>query len=277
MTIKKYLLKEREGGKPLQKEQWTVIELERQEMVAVLTLNNPPLNVLTDELLNQLNEAISEIDQTREIRAIVLRAAGEKAFAAGADIRQFPSLTKDSSIELVKKGKKIFDKLAGGKPVVCAVHGLALGAGLELVLACDIRIAEETSKLGLPETGLGILPGYGGTQRLARLVGAGKAKELILSGELLSGTEAYEAGLVEKLVPQGQAFENAMKLAESIASKAPLAIANAKRAVDEGLALSLAAGQDLETQLFSELAETQDMQEGVKAFTEKRKADFHGQ
>lgn len=260
----------------MQKEQWTVIELERQEMVAVLTLNNPPLNVLTDELLNQLNEAISEIDQDQEIRAIVLRAAGEKAFAAGADIRQFPSLTKDSSIELVEKGKKIFDKLAGGKPVVCAVHGLVLGAGLELVLACDIRIAEETLKLGLPETGLGILPGYGGTQRLARLVGAGKAKELILSGELLSGTEAYEAGLVEKLVPQGQAFENAMKLAESIASKAPLAIANAKRAIDEGLALSLAAGQDLETQLFSELAETQDMQEGVKAFTEKRKADFRG-
>lgn len=260
----------------MQKEQWTMIELERQEMVAVLTLNNPPLNVLTDELLNQLNEAISEIDQDQEIRAIVLRAAGEKAFAAGADIRQFPSLTKDSGIELVEKGKKIFDKLAGGKPVVCAVHGLVLGAGLELVLACDIRIAEENSKLGLPETGLGILPGYGGTQRLARLVGAGKAKELILSGELLSGTEAYETGLVEKLVPQGQAFESAVKLAKSIALKAPLAVANAKRAIDEGLELSLAAGQDLETQLFSELAETQDMQEGVKAFTEKRKADFRG-
>lgn len=261
----------------MQKEHWTVIKLERQESIAVLTLDNPPLNVLTDELLNQLDEAIVEIDQNQEIRAIVLRAAGEKAFAAGADIRQFPSLTKDSGIELVEKGKKIFDKLAGGKPVVCAVHGLALGAGLELVLACDIRIAEETSKLGLPETGLGILPGYGGTQRLARLVGPGKAKELILSGEILSGTEAYEAGLVEKLVPQGQAFEYAVKTAQSIASKAPLAVANAKRAIDEGLELDLAAGQDLETQLFSELAETQDMQEGVKAFTEKRTADFQGQ
>lgn len=260
----------------MQKEQWTVIKLERQESIAVLTLDNPPLNVLTDELLNQLDEAIVEIDQDHEIRAIVLRAAGEKAFAAGADIRQFPSLTKDSGIALVEKGKKIFDKLAGGKPVVCAVHGLALGAGLELVLACDIRIAEETSKLGLPETGLGILPGYGGTQRLARLVGPGKAKELILSGEILSGTEAYEAGLVEKLVPQGQAFESAVKMAQSIASKAPIAVANAKRAIDEGLELSLGAGQDLETQLFSELAETQDMQEGVKAFTEKRAADFQG-
>lgn len=260
----------------MQKEHWTVIKLERQEMIAVLTLNNPPLNVLTDELLNQLNEAVDEVDKDQGIRAIVLRAAGEKAFAAGADIRQFPSLTKESGITLVEKGKRIFDKLARGKPVICAVQGLALGAGLELVLACDIRITEENSKLGLPETGLGILPGYGGTQRLARLVGPGKAKELILSGELLSGKEAYEAGLVERLVPQDQAFESAVKLAQSIASRAPLAVANAKRAIDEGLELSLAAGQELETQLFSELAETQDMQEGVKAFTEKRTADFQG-
>ncbi|MDQ0428107.1 enoyl-CoA hydratase/carnithine racemase [Planomicrobium stackebrandtii] len=260
----------------MQKEHWTVISLERRETVAVLTLNNPPLNVLTDELLNQLDEAINDIDRDPGIRAIVLRAAGEKAFAAGADIRQFPSLTKESGIALVEKGKKIFDKLAGGKPVICAVHGLALGAGLELVLACDIRIAEETTKLGLPETGLGILPGYGGTQRLTRLAGPGKAKELILSGEPLSGKAAFEAGLVERLVPQGEAFENAIKLAQSIASKAPLAIANAKKAIDGGVELSLAAGQELETQMFSELAETQDMQEGVKAFTEKRTANFQG-
>lgn len=260
----------------MQKEPWTVIKLERQEMIAVLTLNNPPLNVLTDELLNQLSEAIDEVEKDQGIRAIVLRAAGEKAFAAGADIRQFPSLTKESGIALVEKGKKVFDKLAEGKPVICAVQGLALGAGLELVLACDIRIAEETTKVGLPETGLGILPGYGGTQRLARLVGPGKAKELVLSGEFLSGKEAYEAGLVERLVPAGQSFENAVKLAQSIASKAPLAVANAKKSIDEGLELSLAEGQKLETQLFAELAETQDMQEGVKAFTEKRAADFQG-
>lgn len=260
----------------MQKEHWTVIGLERQGTIAVLTLNNPPLNVLTDELLNQVNEAIDHINQEQEIRAIVLRAAGEKAFAAGADIRQFPSLTKETGISLVEKGKNIFGKLANGKPVICAVHGLALGAGLELVLACDIRIAEESVKMGLPETGLGILPGYAGTQRLARLVGPGKAKELILSGELLSGKEAYEAGLVERVVPKGEAFDNALTLAKKIAEKAPIAVANAKRAIDEGLELSLSAGQDLETQLFSELAETQDMQEGVKAFTEKRAADFQG-
>ncbi|ANU14216.1 enoyl-CoA hydratase/isomerase family protein [Planococcus halocryophilus] len=260
----------------MQKENWTVIELERQGNVAVVTLNNPPLNVLTDELLNQLAEAISDFNQQPDIRVAVIRAVGEKAFAAGADIRQFPKLTQESGIALVEKGKKIFDKLENGKPVICAVHGLALGAGLELVLACDIRIVEETAKLGLPETGLGILPGYGGTQRLARLVGPGKSKELILSGESLSGKQAYEARLAEKLVPTGQAFDSAMKLARSIASKAPLAVANAKRAIDEGLELSLVAGQELETQLFSELIRTQDMQEGVKAFTEKRTADFQG-
>lgn len=260
----------------MKKEHWTVIELERQGTIAVLTLNNPPLNVLTDELLNQLDEAVDEIHQEQQVRAIILRASGEKAFAAGADIRQFPSLTKDSGIALVEKGKKIFDKLADGKPVVCAVQGLALGAGLELILACDIRICEENAKLGLPETGLGILPGYGGTQRLSRLVGPGKAKELILSGEVLSGEEAYAAGLVERVVPQGQAFEYAVKLAQTIGSKAPLAVAKAKRAIDEGHEMSLKAGQELETQLFSELAETQDMQEGVKAFTEKRTADFQG-
>ena len=276
MTIRRSLQEDLRGGDPLEKEHWTVIELERRGTIAVLTLNNPPLNVLTDELLNQLNEAVDEIHQEQEVRAIVLGAAGKKAFAAGADIRQFPSLTKDSGIELVEKGKKIFDKLADGKPVVCAVQGLALGAGLELVLACDIRICEDNAKLGLPETGLGIIPGYGGTQRLARLVGPGKAKELILSGEILSGEEAYAAGLVERVVPQGQAFEYAVKLAQTIASKAPLAVSNAKRAIDEGLELSLTAGQKLETQLFSELTETQDMQEGVKAFAEKRTADFLG-
>lgn len=260
----------------MQKEHWTVIGLERQGPIAVLNLKNPPLNVLTDELLGQLDEAIDQINQEREILATVLRADGKKAFAAGADISQFPGLTKESGKLLVEKGKKIFDKLAGGKPVICAVQGWVLGAGLELVLACDIRIAEETAKLGLPETGLGLLPGYGGTQRLARLVGPGKAKELTFSGVLLSGREAYEAGLVERLVPEGETFDHALKLAQTIASKAPLAVAKAKRVIDEGLELSLEDGQDLETQFFSELAETLDMQEGVKAFNKKRTADFQG-
>ena len=254
-----------------------LVKIEVKGPIAFLTLDNPPLNILTERLLDELEKAVDSNLNKQGLRAIVLNAAGQKAFAAGADISQFPHLDEHSGIVLVEKGKKIFDKLAGSeKPVICAIQGMALGAGLELALACDIRIAEEDAKLGLPDTGLGILPGYAGTQRLPRLVGPGKAKEMILTGVLLTGREAYEKGLVERVVLKGQALDAAIEMAEKIAAKGPLAIAKAKKAVDEGLEMPLAAGQDLETQLFSELAETADMQEGVKAFTEKRKANFSG-
>lgn len=255
----------------------TLVRVEVKGPIAFITLDNPPLNILTDRLLDELEKAVDSIVNKQGLRAVILNAAGQKAFAAGADISQFPHLNGHSGIELVEKGKKIFDKLAGiEKPVICAIQGMALGAGLELALACDIRIAEEDAKLGLPETGLGIIPGYAGTQRLPRLVGPGKAKEMILTGVLLTGREAYEKGLVERTVLKGQALDAAVEMAEKIAAKGPLAIDKAKKAVDDGIEMPLAAGQDLETQLFSELAETADMQEGVKAFTEKRKANFNG-
>lgn len=261
----------------MEKKHRDFIRFEKRNTIAVLTLDNPPVNVLSDAVLDELSEAIEYLNKSSEIRAVVICAAGEKAFAAGADISQFPGLSKYSGIELVEKGKKIFDKLAEGKaPVICAIQGLVLGAGLELVLACDIRIAEEGAKLGFPETGLGILPGYGGTQRLSRLVGPGKAKELILSGVWLSGQEAYETKLVERLVTKGNALPAALELAGKIASNGPLAVAYAKQAVDAGLEVSLAEGQNLETRLFSLLVETKDMQEGVDAFNEKRKAEFKG-
>lgn len=253
------------------------IRLEQEGHLAIMTLANPPVNVLSDQVISELDTAIDEVLSFKEIRAIILCAAGEKAFAAGADIGQFPSLTKESGIQLVEKGKRVFDKLAESKvPVICAVQGLALGAGLELAIACDIRIVEEDAKLGLPETGLGILPGYAGTQRLSRLVGLGKAKEMVLSGILLSGQEAYEARLAERVVSKGQAYAAAKELAERIAAKGPVAVANAKRAIDAGYELPLMEAQGLETQLFSELVETADMQEGVKAFKEKRSPVFQG-
>ena len=253
------------------------IHLDYDGHIAVLTLTNPPVNVLSDQVITDLDSAIGEVDRSENVRAIVLRAAGEKAFAAGADIGQFPSLTKETGIQLVEKGKRVFDKLAESRvPVICAIQGLSLGAGLELALACDIRIVEEDAKLGLPETGLGILPGYAGTQRLSRLVGLGKAKEIVLSGVLLSGQEAYEARLAERVVPKGQAYSAAKILAGKIAAKGPIAVANAKKAINEGYDLPLPEAQNLETRMFSELVETQDMQEGVKAFKEKRTAVFQG-
>lgn len=253
------------------------VQLEREGHLAIVRLANPPVNVLTDQVISELEAAIGQIAGLPDIRVIILCAEGERAFAAGADISQFPSLTEETGIQLVEKGKRVFDKLADSKaPVICAIQGLALGAGLELAISCDIRIVEEDAKLGLPETGLGILPGYAGTQRLSRLVGIGKAKELVLSGILLSGREAYEAGLAEQIVPKGEAYDAAKQLAEKIAAKGPVAVQNAKRAINEGIEMPLAEAQELETYLFSKLVSTEDMQEGVKAFKEKRKPVFQG-
>ncbi|WP_209123444.1 enoyl-CoA hydratase/isomerase family protein [Alkalihalobacillus sp. BA299] len=248
-----------------------------QDFIATITINNPPLNVLTDTLLNELEVAVDKILLEPSCRALVIRAMGEKAFVAGANINQFPSLDAVSGKQLVEKGKKIFDQLAHAHfPVICAINGLALGGGLELALACDIRIAEEKAKLGLPETGLGILPGYGGTQRLARLIGQGKAKELIFTGAAISSEEAYNVGLVEKVVPNGESYSVALSIAKEIASKGPKAISLAKAVIDQGLEASLAEGQELESNAFAELCCTEDMQEGVRAFKEKRKPNFQG-
>lgn len=256
--------------------QWDVVRLEIDDSIGVVTLDHPPLNVLGEAVLKQLDKVI-DAWQEADVRAVVLRSASDKAFAAGADIHQFPELTKMSGIELLEKGKRTFDKLTEGKaPVICAVHGLALGAGLELALACDIRVADHSAKFGLPETGLGIVPGYGGTQRLSRLVGPGKAKELVLSGVWLNGQEAYEAKLVERVAEEGKAFETAYALAKQIAGKGPLAVAFAKEAIDEGVDLPLSEAQYLETRMFAKLVGTEDMTEGVQAFMEKRKPNFTG-
>ncbi|WP_062447947.1 enoyl-CoA hydratase/isomerase family protein [Thalassobacillus devorans] len=245
--------------------------------IAKVTIHNPPLNVLTDELLTELDKAVSDILQEESTRAMILTGTGKKAFVAGADINQFSVLTKETGKELVDKGKRIFNKIANAKfPVICAMNGLTLGGGLELALACDIRIAEENVKMGLPETGLGILPGYAGTQRLTRLIGPGKAKQMIFTGVTFSAVEAHQVGLIEKIVPNGEAYIEGMKIAEQILMKGPVAIACAKNAIDNGIDMPLADGQRLESDYFGELCETEDMQEGVKAFKEKRKPTFLG-
>ncbi|WP_241535849.1 enoyl-CoA hydratase/isomerase family protein [Indiicoccus explosivorum] len=258
--------------------EWESIQLETEGHLVLLTIANPPLNILTDAVLTELNSAIDEALNYKQVKTIVLKAAGDKVFIAGADINQFPALTPETGRLLVEKGKKIFDKLAHSPlPIICAINGTALGAGLELALACDMRIAEEQVKLGLPETGLGIIPGYGGTQRLPRLVGNGKAKEMIFAGIQLSAQEAYETGLVDRVVPEGASLEAAKELADKIAGKGFIAIANAKWAIDKGSELSLEEGQQLESRLFADLCKTADMQEGVKAFMEKRRPEFPGE
>jgi enoyl-CoA hydratase len=254
-----------------------LVRYEQKGFVYLLTIANPPLNVLTDALLSELDIKVDEIIAKQDCRGLVITGAGEKAFVAGADINQFLHLDAKEGARLVEKGKRIFDKLAlAAFPVICAINGLALGGGLELALACDIRIAEQKAKLGLPETGLAILPGYGGTQRLTQLIGPGRAKKMIFAGAALSADEAYEWGVVEAVVSNGESVNEALALAEQIASKGPLAIAKAKQAITQGLDTTLEEGQACETQCFAELCLTEDMLEGAKAFIEKRIPTYYG-
>ncbi|MRX53078.1 enoyl-CoA hydratase [Bacillus sp. HMSC76G11] len=254
-----------------------LVSFEAKGFIFFLTIANPPLNVLSDALLSEMDESVNEILAKPDCRVLVVTGAGEKAFVAGADINQFLNLDAADGARLVEKGKKIFDKISNASfPVICAISGLALGGGLELALACDIRIAEQKAKLGFPETGLAILPGYGGTQRLTKLIGPGRAKEMIFTGIVLSGNQAYDWGVVERVVPNGESLNKAKILAEQIASKGPLAIAKAKQAINQGLDRTIAEGQELETQYFAELCETEDMLEGAKAFREKRVPLYYG-
>ncbi len=245
--------------------------------VGVVLINNPPVNALNAKVMVELKRIIDQLEKNNELRAVILAGAGEKNFVAGADIKEFPNLTESTGRELSLNGHGIFTRLENLKiPVICAIHGYALGAGLELALACDIRIADEKALLGLPEVTLGIIPGYGGTQRLPRLVGLGKAKELIFSGESINAEEAYRIGLIDKLVPSGKALDEAKVLADKIASRGPVAVSKAKSAMNLGLDITLNEGIKIEAQYFGELCVTEDKVEGVRAFIEKRKAEFKG-
>ncbi|MCQ6281679.1 enoyl-CoA hydratase/isomerase family protein [Bacillus sp. EB600] len=256
----------------------SLVSLELDGDVAVIIIDNPPVNAVNSEVMAQLNQILHHVEELEKVRAAVITGAGEKAFVAGADIKQFTDLDESSGKALALFGQSVFEKISRlNIPVICAVNGFALGAGCELALACDIRFAAMNAKFGLPEVGLGIIPGYGGTQRLARLIGSGKAKELILSGEQISAEEAYRIGLVERIVPAGEALNSSIVFARKIARNAPLALERAKRAIDTGLNMSLQEGIQFEADLFGQLCETKDKNEGAAAFLEKRSPKFEGQ
>ena len=252
---------------------------EQQGQIGILTIDSPPVNALTMQVLGELEGIITAIyaNSCKDLRALVLTGAGEKFFMAGADISNFTNLTPESGIAFVKQHTDIFDRIAAlPLPVICAVNGTALGAGLELALACDIRILSEKAKVGLPETGLGIYPGAGGTQRLARLVGAGNAKRMIFSAAHVTALEAHSMGICEELAPPEAVLPQALELAASIAANGPVAVAAAKRLIDEGLDCSIAEGMALENRAFGSLCDTWDKNEGACAFLEKRKPQFQG-
>jgi enoyl-CoA hydratase len=254
------------------------LSIEREGPAAILTVNRPKvLNALNAETLDELRRAILELKHDEAIRAVVLTGAGEKSFVAGADINELAVQSPTGGRELALRGQHVLDLIDHmGKPVIAAINGYALGGGCELAMACTIRIAADTARLGQPEINLGIIPGYAGTQRLARIIGKGRALELLLSGDQISAQEAHRLGLVNRVVPAAELMAEARKLAATLASKAPIAIRYILEAVHKGLEMPFAQAQIFEATLFGLVASTEDMHEGTAAFLEKRKPAFKG-
>jgi enoyl-CoA hydratase len=249
------------------------IQYEEHEQVGLLTIDRPQaLNALNTELLKELDQVLDQID-LENTRCLVITGAGEKAFIAGADVAEMCEMNAEEGREFAVFGNRVFRKLeALPIPVIAAINGFALGGGNELALACDIRICSENAVFGQPEAGLGITPGFGGTQRLARVIGSlSKAKEILFTCRNIKAEEAKEIGLVSAVYPSKTLMEEAQKMAKRIAMQAPIAIRNIKKAVNDGLDLPIEKAIDVEIALFSECFSSEDQKEGMRAFVEKRK------
>lgn len=249
-----------------------------ENQITTVTINRPQaLNALNQQTLIELQSAFNSFADNDEIQVVIITGSGNKAFAAGADIAAMQPLNALEARRFAKFGHQVMQKIeACPKPVIAAVNGFALGGGCELALVCDIRIAAENARFGQPEVNLGIIPGFGGTQRLARLVGKGRAMELIMTGDMIDANEAYRIGLANKIVTTDQLQETAIKMATSIISKGPYSVKLAKQAVRNGLELDLDRANQYETELFSLCFTTADQKEGMQAFLEKRPAQFKG-
>jgi len=252
--------------------------IERAGAIAVVTFNRPKvLNALNRQTLSELAQTIDELEHDADVRAIVLTGAGEKSFVAGADINELAVLSPAEGQRHAMHGQKLFDRIEQlGKPVIAAINGFALGGGCELAMACTLRIAADTARLGQPEINLGIMPGYAGSQRLPRLVGKGRALEILLSGDMVPAARAYEIGLVNRVVPAADLLSEARKWAAMLASKAPIAVRYILEAVHHGAEMPFADAEYLEASLFGLVASTDDMREGTRAFLDKRAAVWQG-
>jgi len=256
---------------------WQYIRTEVDEGVAVLTIDHPPVNSFNTEVVTELNAAVDELLGDDETKVIVITGAGTNAFVAGADIPEIlemldkPGGLKDAS----EAGQGLFHKISEStKPVIAAIDGFCLGGGLELAMACHMRICSDRTRLGQPEINLGIIPGWGGTQRLSRLAGPGKAIEMILTGDMIRAQEAFSLGLVNKVVPAGSVLKEARGLARKIAMKSKLSVAAALRSIIEGLKGTIGDGLKIEAEAFGNLESAEDAREGVSAFLEKRQPQF---
>lgn len=261
-----------------QKMPYDTITLEVRDSVAFLTVNRPDkMNALNADVIGELGAAADEIASREDVAGAIITGAGPKAFVAGADIAELAPLAPFEAKAVAQKGQEAFRKIETcGKPVIAAVNGFALGGGCELAMACHVRVASEKARFGQPEVKLGLIPGYGGTQRLPRLVGKGRAMEIILSGRMVAADEALDMGLVSKVVPPEQVLEEAEKTLRGILGMGPIAVRLAIEAVDQGCDMALEDGFELEANLFGLVAASEDKAEGTKAFMEKREPNFTG-
>jgi len=252
------------------------IKLEKRGRIGILTIDRPEvLNALNGDVLVELDEMITAVNNDKEIKVVVVTGAGNKAFVAGADIAALFRMATEDAQAFVQYGQRVFGRIAESpKPFIAAVNGYALGGGCELAIACDIRIAGENARFGLPESHLGVLPGFGGTQRLPRIIGQSNALELIWSGDPVKADEAYRIGLVSKVVPREKVLEAALELAESLAKKGFISLANIKKAVMASGSTPLEEGLFYEAKLFAGCFASHDGKEGISAFLEKREAKF---
>jgi enoyl-CoA hydratase len=251
---------------------------ERGSSLQIIRLNRPEkFNALSREMIFALSEIFKSFEGEPDLRAVILTGAGDKAFCAGTDITELAELDEESAREVSERGQTLCDQIENcGVPVIAAINGIAAGGGCELALACHLRIASPTARFSLPETKLGIIPGYGGTQRLSREIGNGRALEIMLTGRTLDAVEALQSGLINRIAPAGELLAQAESWAQEISKLAPLAIRACLEAVIKGNELPLAEGLALEAKLFAELFATADVREGTRAFLEKRSPLFKG-
>jgi enoyl-CoA hydratase len=258
--------------------EYSNLTLEVQDRIAVLSVNRPDkLNALNEQTIRELGQAMDEIAGRDDVGGVILTGVGEKAFVAGADIGELAKMGPVDGVEVSRLGQQVFRRIElSRKPVIAAVNGFALGGGCELALACQLRIASENAQFGLPEVKLGIIPGYGGTLRLPRIVGKGRALELMLTAQFVKADEAYRIGLANKVVPLAELMDTARKMMSTILANGPIAVGLAIECGTRGMEMSVDDGLALESNLFGLLAATNDMREGMQAFLEKRKAEFTG-
>ena len=254
------------------------VKLEKKNAIAYVTIDRPKvLNALNMATMNELGEIFTELAGDREIRVVILTGAGEKSFVAGADINELARNNPVEAKAYTHRGQAVLDLIENlGKPVIACINGFALGGGCEIAMACTMRLASEDAKIGQPEVKLGLIPGYGGTQRLPRLVGKGLAMQILLTGEMISTKEAHRIGLVNEVLPADKLISRAEEIAGKIIANAPLAIQYCLEAINQGMNVTLQEGLFLEATLFGICCATEDKNEGTRAFLEKRAANFQG-